>query len=189
MTNARSMPECAWKIKAAVRTLRAKGAELGLNDKIVPVGFSRGSGMALMLVTTEAMAEFDGHGENPSISSAVQGAVVMSGRFTYLDLLTDDKMLPRYGKAWGERETTLEVWRRHSALDYLGRATVPLFLTINCSEGPDAQHQMTALRTRLAEFGNDEVFMMDPEPRGHKVTLVPKILEAMNGYLKKRLNP
>jgi hypothetical protein len=29
---------------------------------------------------------------------------------------------------------------------------------------------------------------MDEEPRGHKVTLVPGILDAMNSYLKSRLN-
>ena len=51
------MPDCAWKIKAAVRTLRAEGEKLGFNGKIAPIGFSRGSGMALMLVTTEGMKE------------------------------------------------------------------------------------------------------------------------------------
>jgi hypothetical protein len=182
------MPDSAWKIKAAVRTLRARGAELGLNGKIVPVGFSRGSGMALMLVTTEGMAEFEGHGEHQGVNSGVQGAVVMSGRFTYLDLIADDKMIPRYAKAWGERETNLDVWRRHGALDYLSRSTMPLFLTINITEGPDALHHMTVLRKRLAELGSDETFMMDPEPRGHKVTLVPDLLDAMNAYFKKRLS-
>lgn len=182
------MPDCAWKIKAAVRTLRAEGEELGLNGKIVPVGFSRGSGMALMLATTEGMAEFEGHGENQKASSDVQGAVVMSGRFTYLDLLPDDHMLPRYAAAWGDRTNHLDFWRREGALDYLNQATRPLFLTINCSESPDALHQMAVLRQRLAELGNDEVFLMDRQPRGHKVTLVPEILDAMNRYLKSRLN-
>jgi hypothetical protein len=181
------MPDCAWKIKAAVRTLRAEGAGLGLNGKISPVGFSRGSGMALMLVTTEGMKEFEGHGENQNESSTVQGAVVMSGRFTYLDLLPDDHMIPRYNKAWGERDTHLDFWRREGAMDYMTNATIPLFLTINCTEGPDAQLQMTALRKRLAELGSDEIFMMDHEPRGHKVTLVPDILQAMNEYLKARV--
>ena len=47
---------------------------------------------------------------------------------------------------------------------------------------------MTCLRKRLADLGSDEIFMMDREPRGHKVTLVPDILSAMNAYLKSRLN-
>lgn len=182
------MPDCARKLKAAVRTLRAEGAALGLNGKIAPVGFSRGSGMALMLATTEGMAEFDGLGSHTNISSAVQGAVVMSGRFTYLDLLPDDKMLPRYAKVWGERETGLDIWRRHGALDYLMKPVVPLFLTINCTEGADALHQMEVLRQRLTKLGSEFVFKLDNEPRGHKVTLDPEILGAMNIYLKQRLN-
>ncbi|MFO1487190.1 MAG: hypothetical protein U1F65_01815 [Verrucomicrobiota bacterium] len=181
------MPDCAEKIKAAVRTLRAESAALGLNGKIAPVGFSRGSGMALMLVATAGQPAFESSGEHPGISSEVQGAVVMSGRFTYLNLLPEDKMLPRYAKAWGERGTSLETWRRHGALDYLTNATIPLFLTINCTESPDALHQMKVLRQRLAELGGDEQFFMDREPRGHKVTLDPEILSAMNAYLAKRL--
>jgi hypothetical protein len=182
------MPECAWKIKAAVRTLRTRGEALGLNGRIVPVGFSRGSGMALMLATTTGLAEFEDHGENTGVSSDVQGAVVMSGRFTYLDLLSGDKMVPRYAAAWGERENHLATWRQHGALDYLGKPTVPLFLTINCTESPDALHQMQVLRQRLASLGNDEVFMLDRDPRGHKVTLDPDILDAMRVYLKARLD-
>lgn len=181
------MPNCARKIKAAVRTLRAEGAALGLNGKIAPVGFSRGSGMALMLVTTEGEGEFEGFGAHTNVSSAVQGAVVMSGRFTYLDLLPDDNMLPRYAKAWGERETSLDVWRRHGALDYLTKPTLPLFLTINCTEGTEALHQMEVLRQRLAKLGSEFQFAMDNKPRGHKVTLDPEILGAMSAYLKQRL--
>jgi acetyl esterase/lipase len=246
------MPDCALKIKAAVRTLRAEGEKLGLNKKIVPIGFSRGSGMALMLVTTAGLTEFEGHGESAGVSSDVQGAVVMSGRFTYLDLLPDDKMLPRYAQAWGDRETNLDVWRRHGALDYLEPVTMslratnqfslspsegerdrgrgagvqpatsgagqeqapppaphpgplpfrrgegedtalramkipPLFLTINCTESPDALHQMEVLRKRLEAAGSKFAFHLDTEPRGHKVTLDPVILSAMRDYLRERL--
>jgi len=183
-----AMPDCAWRIKAAVRTLRAEGSKLGLSGKIAPIGFSRGSGMALMLVTSEGKTEFEGHGENPGVSSAVQGAVVMSGRFTYLDLLPDDHMIPRYEKVWGTYTNNFEIWKQQGALDYLTNATVPLFLSINCSEAPDALHQMTVLRQRLAGLGSDDTFMMDREPRGHKVTLDPQILDAMNAYLNHQLN-
>lgn len=183
------MPECALRIKAAVRTLRAQGTRIGLNGRIVTAGFSRGSGMALLLVTTQGKKEFENHGEHPDVSSDVQGAIVMSGRFTYLDLLPNDVEIPAYEKAWGARASHLETWRQHGALDYLTRATLPLFLTINCSESPEALHQMTVLRQRLADLRSDSQFFMDREPRGHKVTLDPEILGAMNLYLKARLNP
>jgi hypothetical protein len=97
-------------------------------------------------------------------------------------------MLPRYARAWGDRDTHLDEWRRAGALDYLDHATIPFFLTINCAESTDALHQMAVLRQRLAELGNDEIFMLDPQPRGHKVPLAPDILAAMNRYLQDRLN-
>ncbi len=184
-----AMPDCVVRIKAAVRTLRVEGATLGLNGKIIPVGFSRGSGMALMLVTTQGKPEFENHGAHHDTNSDVQGAVVMSGRFTYLDLLADDHMIPRYEKVWGARTNHLETWRQQGALDYLTHATQPLFLTINCSEAPDALHQMEVLRTRLAELHSDVEYHLDAEPRGHKVTLDPEILAVMNKYFKARLNP
>ncbi|MGC4071424.1 MAG: hypothetical protein QM760_02675 [Nibricoccus sp.] len=181
-----AMPSSAWKIKAAVRTLRLETTVLGLSGKIIPAGFSRGSGMALMLLTTEGLSEFDGHGEHSEVSSAVQGAIILSGRFTYLDLRPDDHMIPRYNQTWGTRETATDTWRRHGALDYLTTATKPVFLSINITESPDALHQMTVLRKRLAELGSDDTFMMDREPRGHKVPLDRGILEGMNAYLKRQ---
>ena len=183
------MPDCARKIKAAARTLRATAHKLGLSEKIVPVGFSRGSGMALMLVTTASRPEFEGYGETLGIDSAVQGAVVLSGRFSYLDLLPNDPMIPRYNAAWGERDKNLATWREHGALDYLIAPTRPLFLSINCSESPDALHQMEVLRKRLAVLGNDETFTMERVPRGHKVPLAPEILDAINRYLTQQLQP
>lgn len=186
-----AMPDSAWKIKAAVRTLRAQSEKFAFNGRIVPVGFSRGSGMALMLVTTEGMTEFEGRGEHTaaSLSSAVQGAVVMSGRFTYLDLLATDSMLPRYAKAWGERADALDTWRRHGALDYLTKPTVPLFLTINVTESPEALHQMEVLRQRLTTLGSPVTYLLDRDPRGHKVTLDPAILTMMHAYLRQVLEP
>jgi hypothetical protein len=184
-----AMPDSAWKIKAAVRTLRATAHDLGLGEKIATIGFSRGSGMVLMLVTTAGMLEFEGHGEQPTIDSSVQGAVIMSGRFTYLDLLRDDRMIPRYEKAWGARKTARDIWQKHGALDYLKSPTLPLFLTINCSEAPEALHQMDILHRRLTELKSPFTYMLDKEPRGHKVTHDPAILDAINHYLKERLQP
>jgi len=182
-----AMPDSARKIKAAVRTLRAEGAVLGLNGRIVPAGFSRGSGMALMLVTTAGRPEFEGFGEHPSGDSRVQGAIVMSGRFTYLDLREDDRMIPRYAGVWGERATHEDTWRAHGALDYLVQPAVPLFLTINVSETPDAQHQMAVLRRRLTTLGSPFHYAPENEPRGHKMPLAPEVLAPLFLYLQGQL--
>lgn len=181
------MPASAQRIKAAVRTLRAEMAALGGSGAIVPVGFSRGSGMALMLATTAGRAEFEGIGEHPGVLSDVQGAVVLSGRFTYLDLLPDDPMIPRYEKAWGTRDAAAAVWREHGALDHLRPPIVPLFLSINATEAPEALHQMRVLRERLTAAGSPFEFVPETEPRGHKVPLDPEVLRAMHAYVAARL--
>lgn len=182
------MPDCGRKIKAAVRLLRAETLKRGGNGRIAAAGFSRGSGMALMLATTGDLTTFDGFGEVPKGDSTIQGAVILSGRFTYLDLLPDDKMIPRYEGWWGDKAGHVDVWKTHGALDYLEKPAIPLFLSINIAESPDALHQMTVLRKRLADLGSDEIFMMDRNPRGHKVPLDPAILKAMNTYLASRLD-
>jgi hypothetical protein len=184
-----AMPDCARLIKAAVRTLRAEGGTLGLNSRIVPFGFSRGSGMALMLVTTSSLGKFDGFGEHPGVGSEVQGAVVMSGRFTYLDLRTADPMISRYNKFWGKRSSHFAEWREHGALDYLSRpAAVPLFLTINRTESPDALHQMEVLRHRLDKLSSPYEYHLDAEPRGHKVPVSAAVLQPLLKYLIDRLS-
>ena len=75
--------------------------------------------MALLL-TTDYLVDSE---------SNVDGAVVLSGRFTYLDLIASDKMIPRYEKAWGKRDTDQDVWRMHGPLDHLQQKTSPLFLS------------------------------------------------------------
>lgn len=181
------MPVCAQLIKAAVRTLRVESATLPIDGRIVPVGFSRGSGMALLLATTVGRAEFETVGEHREISSAVQGAVVLSGRFTYLDLRADDKMIPRYEGAWGSRAAHLETWRAHGALDYLTAPTVPLFLSINVTESPEALHQMEVLRRRLDALRSPYVYFPENDPRGHHVPLAPDVLDPLLSYLRARL--
>jgi acetyl esterase/lipase len=181
------MPVSARKARAAVRTLRSTGTALGLNGRIVATGFSRSSGMALLLATTAGRPEFDADGECPGTASDVQGAVVMSGRFTYLDLLPHDAMIPRYTRAWGPRDAPADRWRMQGALDYLEKPAVPLFLTINAAEAPEALHQMEVLRRRLTGLGSPFVYHPETEPRGHKMPLAPAVLEPLYRYLQGQL--
>lgn len=193
-----AMPDVARKVQAAVRTLRAQASakansataspSLPLNGRIVPVGFSRGSGMALLAATAARRPEFTDHGEHANESADVQGCVVMSGRFTYLDLLPDDKMIPRYEKTWGARDAHLDTWRAHGALDYLATPLpFPLFLTINATESPDALHQMDVLRARLNALSSPFIFVPEAEPRGHKMPLDPAVLIPLFSYLHQQL--
>lgn len=184
-----AMPDAAHKVKAAVRTLRAQAGDLPLNGRIVTLGFSRGSGMALLAATTMGRREFEVGGAHRETSSDVQGAVVLSGRFTYLDLRPDDAMIPRYNAAWGPRAEQESEWRAHGALDHLTAPTVPLFLSINATESPDALHQMKVLRARLTRLESPFEYHPETEPRGHRMPLAPEVLQPLLRYFSLSLNP
>jgi hypothetical protein len=64
---------------------------------------------------------------------------------------------------------------------------VPLFLTINVSESPDALHQMEVLRRRLTGLNSPFVYHPETEPRGHKMPLAPAVLEPLYRYLQGQL--
>ena len=146
--------------------------------------------MALLLATTTGSNTFVDRGVDRGTSADVQGAVVMSGRFTYLDLLPDDKMIPRYEQAWGTASASFTTWRGMGALDYLDPATLPpLFLTITPNESPDALHQMDVLRARLISAHLPFDYMPEPAPRGHKMPIDPTVVSAMLRYLDARLRP
>lgn len=180
------MPDCGIKVKSAVRTLRAVGKDLSLSGEIGVVGFSRGSGMALLLATSDGSEAFDNVGFYSEYDSSVQAAVVLSGRFTYLDLLEEDHMIPRYEKAWGVRDLFLDKWTKQGSLDYLEASTIPLFLSINSGEGADAQLQMGVLRHRLSELGSEFVYVEDVDGVGHKVPIDPMLLSGMEAYLNRQ---
>ncbi len=187
------MPESGYRAAAAAQSLRAITAALNLplNDRIVSAGFSRGSGMALLLATTGHLDTFTDHGVARGPSAAVQGAIIMSGRFTYLDLLADDPMIPRYENAWGPRESAARIWRGAGALDYLDPTAPPppLFLTITPDESPHALHQMQVLRKHLKQAELPFVFHPEAAHRGHKMPIDPAVTTALIQYLRERLEP
>lgn len=177
------MPDCLYKLKSSVRVLRGLSDQLPLNGRIASLGFSRGSGMALMLASTSGLEGFDGQGFASDVSSDVQAAVVLSGRFDYTDILPTDHMIPRYDKAWGPRDTHFDVWQRHSAAHYLSANTPPLFLSINRTEDEDALHQMKTLVEQVKSLGISHQYLPETEPRGHKMPLDPNIISDLYGFL------
>lgn len=184
------MPDSARRAKAAVRALRAVGPELGLSGAIVPMGFSRGSGIALMAATTFETDQFDAYYANQGVDASVQGAVIFSGRFSYTDLLPDDQDLGTYISWWGPIEDNYEKYEAHSALFYLESAPDhPFFLSINSGEEADAQNQMQVLRDRLTELEADFTYIPDMDGVGHKLPIDPDIIDALSEFLRDTLQP
>lgn len=79
-TDVAKFPGCVSDTKCAVRWLRANAARLGINpDQIAAAGGSGGGYLAMMLGYSSDVAEFEGTGGNPGISSAVQAVIDLYG--------------------------------------------------------------------------------------------------------------
>lgn len=77
----RLTPESPWPaqihdVKAALRWMRANATELGLDPARIAVeGNSAGAHLALLVAGTEGVAEFEGEGGNPGVSTDVSVAI------------------------------------------------------------------------------------------------------------------
>jgi len=76
--------------KAAVRFLRANAARFNINpDRIGAFGQSAGGHLAVMLAVSGGVAELEGDGGHPEVSSRVQAAVSFAGVFDFVSRLKD----------------------------------------------------------------------------------------------------
>jgi acetyl esterase/lipase len=184
------MPDSARRAKAAVRALRAVGPQLGLSGDIVTMGFSRGSGVALMTATTFETDQFDAFYANQGVDASIQGAVIFAGRFSYTDLLPEDEDMGTYVSYWGPIEQNYATYEAHSALSYLQSAPAhPFFLSINSGEEADAQNQMQVLRNRLTELGATFTYLPDMDGAGHKLPIDADLVTAFGAFLGDSLWP
>jgi acetyl esterase/lipase len=77
----RLTPESPWPaqihdVKAAIRWMRANAARLRINpNKIAAEGHSAGAHLALLAAGTPGLAEFEGHGGNAGVSTALAAVV------------------------------------------------------------------------------------------------------------------
>lgn len=182
-----SMPADIHKLKAAVRTLRAVGKELGLSGDIGALGFSRGSAMAAMLAATCNRPDLEGDGPHQGISSQVQAAVVHGGRFDYLNLRADDPMLGRFEKAWGRLAEHRDSWARQGVVHYLAKDAAPMFLNTSNAESAEFRDGLALLAARLKELGVQHVYRQDADGRGHHVSTDAATLAEVYGFLRRHL--
>ncbi len=181
------MPELIYRLKSAVRTLRAQANDLGLNGKIGAVGFSRGGPMAAFLAVTNGRAEFDVGGEHAGVSSDVQAALVHGNRYDYSKLSDADPMLERFAKAWGGRETNRERWLAHGAAHYLVERAAPMYLNTSDTESAEYREGLRALHEKLLTLGLDHEFAVDTDGRGHAVSTDAARLQSIYGFLARHL--
>jgi hypothetical protein len=184
------MSRVVYELKAAVRTLRAISPELHLNGQIGVIGFSRGGPMAAILAVSNGRADLEGDGPNAGVSSDVQAALIHGNRYDYLKLGDDDPMLKRFEKAWGPRDANEQKWAEHGASYYLpsdSRRIAPMFLNTSDAESKEYQLGLKQFDERLTELHVGQVYQVDKDGRGHRVSTDPKTLASIYGFFTQHL--
>ena len=181
------IPDVVYRLKASIRTLRAAGTELGLSGKIGVIGFSRGGPMAAIVAVSNGQKELEGVGEHRDVSSDVQAALIHGNRYDYLRLRSEDPMLDRFTKAWGDRRTNADRWAAHGALYYLKSSAVPMFLNTSDAESPEYRAGLLQLDQKLTELGVDHEYQLDKDGRGHRVSTDPQTLGKIYQFFDRHL--
>ena len=152
-------PDAAQKVKSAVRTLRAMGANLGLSGKIGIYGFSRGSTAGSLAIGDRTVASFENAGNNIGVSDDVQVAALGSGVFDYTLINNGSETdAPNYTTncpaAWGALSTNYATWQLQGA-SYLAQtvASAPIIFFYNTDDALYYQDQIKHFKARLDSLG------------------------------------
>jgi acetyl esterase/lipase len=158
----RLTPESPWPaqihdVKAALRWMRANATKLGLNpDRIAVEGNSAGAHLALLIAGTPGVAEFEGEGGNPGVSTEVSVAI---GIYTPTDFLASGggRVLVGYQ---GE-----DVARAASPISYVGGSFPPTLLIHGNGDETVAPEQSELMyRALLAAGVPSELHMYADQP-------------------------
>ncbi|MCE5326696.1 MAG: prolyl oligopeptidase family serine peptidase [Planctomycetaceae bacterium] len=179
------MPEVAIIIKAAIRTVRAKGKDLGLSGKVGLMGFSRGSGQSGLAGLSSGMKELE-QGPNLDQSSRPDALLLHAGRMDHLLLLkTDPKFGSSYGDQFGDPVTNRKKWEEGSAAFYVTKDDPPVFLSVG---GNDEYRvaQIKRMDEALTAAGVEHTLAITPG-MGHRVTGDVTILGQIYDFFDKHL--
>ncbi|GGF18508.1 alpha/beta hydrolase [Echinicola rosea] len=185
-------PDAAQKVKAAIRTLRAKGTELGLSGKIGIYGFSRGSTAGALAIGDRLVPAFENAGWYREISDAVQAAVLGPGVFDYTQIYRhqndgDETLESRCPWAWGNLAENREKWKTMGAAYLIkSSATPPVFLFYNTSDAPYYADQTTVLTQKLDSLHIPH-FILKDYGCGHSVPKRTQDLRLIYRFLEENL--
>jgi len=183
------MPDSLYKLKSAVRTLRAQAPRFGYDpSKIGVLGFSRGSGMAGLLAATGTATSLEGDGLHPEQSSAIQAVLCQAGRFDHRTLMEDgfsQKKFDQYIAHFGDPVLNADRWDAPSAVRWITAEAPPFFLIVG---GDDSYRvpQVRKLHEALQAVGAEHPYIIE-EGRSHLVTENPEYIAAIRAFFDRTL--
>lgn len=187
-------PDAAHKVKSAVRTLRAVGANLGLSGKIGIYGFSRGSTAGSMAIGDKSVTAFENAGLHVGTSDDVQVAALGSGVFDYTLIFNTEEsdvgnLRTNCPLVWGPLANNLELWKSQGSSNLVETsATAPVIFFYNTSDALYYQDQISKLKTKLDGLGVPTSTIINYST-GHAVPQTAAPLTTMYDFFKQYLTP
>lgn len=144
--------------KAAVRWLRARAAEMGIDPTAIgAIGDSAGGHLTALLATSSGEASLEGTGSNPGVSSAVQAAIAIAAQAD-LDAphLSENFRRPEKLGIWrnflgGSHRDVPERYHAASPATYLNAGDPPLAFI--AAENDDPSTHADSVRRRMLALG------------------------------------
>ncbi|HEY4789093.1 MAG TPA: hypothetical protein VIH57_23755 [Bacteroidales bacterium] len=187
-------PDAARKVKSAVRTLRAMGAELGLSGKIGIFGFSRGSTAGSMAIGDRIVPSFENTGFNIGIPDNVQAAALGPGVFDYTQIYNtlgdgDSNLEIRCPWAWAPLANNYDLWQTMgSAYLVKSSATAPVLFFYNTDDEHYYQDQIAHFKTKLDSLGIPTSTLIN-YGTGHAIPQTNASLTTLYTFFKQYLAP
>ena len=184
-----AMPDAIYKLKSAVRTLRALAPRFGYDPSQIGVlGFSRGSGMAGLIAATGTVSTLEGDGLHLDQSSAIQAVLCQAGRFDHRTLMEDGfspKKFDQYIAYFGDPILNADRWDAPSAVRWITADVPPFFLIVG---GDDSYRvsQVRKLHEALLSAGAEHPYIIE-EGRSHQVTENPDNITAIRKFFDRTL--
>ena len=186
-------PDAAQKVKSAIRTLRVKGAQLGLSGQIGIYGFSRGADAGAMAIGDKVVPQFENAGLHIGITDDVQAAALGPGVFDFTQIYNatgdgDSNLETRCPAVWGPLSSNRSVWEFHSAANLVeSSATAPVMFFYNTDDALYYQDQIAQLKAKLDAKAIVNTSIIN-YGTGHSVPKTTAALSAMYGFFGQYLS-
>ena len=184
-------PAAVHDTKAAVRWVRANAAKYGIDpDRIGVTGGSAGGHLAQFLGVTPGVAEFEGDGGNPNVSSHVKCVVNVYGPsdFTksYGKSVDAAEVLPLF--LGGNLQTALPAHIRSSPLNWVTPNAAPTLCIHGTEDKYVAHEQAVWMIDRLKASGVEaQLLTLQGAGHGFKGKDANSADQALIAYFKKHL--
>ena len=184
-------PAAVHDTKAAVRWVRANAAKYGIDpDRIGVTGGSAGGHLAQFLGVTQGVAEFEGDGGNPNVSSHVKCVVNVYGPsdFTksYGKSVDAAEVLPLF--LGGNLQTALPAHIRSSPLNWVTPNAAPTLCIHGTEDKYVAHEQAVWMIDRLKASGVEaQLLTLQGAGHGFKGKDANSADQALIAYFKKHL--